>query len=250
MDELKTLVKKLENNSNKEDQIKTLQAIGKELVSNYLIKLPDNIVIRPLWVEAYYADVNCIDDAYQSNISDKFIDPFIHGSPQQKGEENYGKLYFHHKTDDQRSGVDICLACGSYYLSFLLKYTLVNDVYTTQSQLSRQIREAYEKLNNEQRAKILKRKISEAEYVTYTTRIGLNANKEKDLKKKKQKKHYQPLELAVVRDFQKTFPTVRTLPRKETLIKQYLDDSDKTMAEKAAFCKEHLGYCPCKYKQK
>lgn len=251
MNELRKLVKSLEKAVNEKEQIEILKAIGKELVSNYVIMLPDNIEVLPLWVEAYYADVDNIKDPNKTISDDKFIDPFIHGDPTQKGEENFGKLYFHHKTDDQRSGVDICLPCGSYYLSFLLKYTLVNNMFTTQSQLSGQIRTAYEKkLNDEQQSQILKRVKNEPECVTCTTRIGLNAKKEKDPEKKKRKERYKLMNLAIVRDFHKTFSASPSLPRKETLVKQYLDESNKTIEEKAAFCRTYLGYCPSKYKEK
>lgn len=251
MEKLKAMVEELKDSDEKEI-IQKLQEIGKEFISNYEIRLEgpkDEIVIQPLWVEAYYSDIDSME-AYESNIGKKFMDPFIHGADEQKGENNFGKLYFHHKTDDQRSGVDICLPRGPYYLSFLLKYTLVNDLFTTQSQLSGKIREAYNKLDEKKKSEILKRVESATEYVTYTTRIGLNYKDEKDPVKKTQKEHYQQLFLATVRDFHKTFPATPSLPRKETLVKQYLEHSDKTMAEKAAFCKEYLGYCPREYKEK
>ena len=252
MEKLMRKVEELKDACGKEENVKILQEIGKELVSNYEIKLSNNsLVIMPLWVEAYYADIDDID-AYESNIGEKFIDPFIHGADEQKGAENFGRLYFHHKTDDQRSGVDICLPCGPYYLSFLLKYTLVNNVFTTQSQLSGKIREAYNKLKEDEQSKILTRvgNETEYEYVTYTTRVGLNSKNEKDPIKKQQKEEYQPFLLAIVRDFHKTFTATPSLPRKETLVKQYLNSSNKSMVEKAEFCKTYLGYCPKEYKEK
>lgn len=229
---LKALVGQLEESTN---QVETLQAIGKELLTKYVIQLPGNIRIQPLWVEAYY-----------SNAGKKFADPFIHGVDEQKGDENFGKLYFHHKTDDQRSGVDICLPCGAYHLSFLLKYTLVNDEFTTQGQLSRKIREAYNQLSEEKKAEILHREENSTEYIMYTTRIGLGTRNEED----KERKEYQKLPLAIVRDFHKKFVASTSLPGKEKLIKQYLDSSNKTVSEKAAFCRKHLGYCPSEYKEK
>lgn len=236
--ELKGLVHELEKSTS---PVEKLQEIGRELLTEYIILLPDGVEIQPLWIEAYYSNLN--EDK-------KFDDPFIHGVDEQKGEENFGKLYFHHKTDDQRSGVDICLPCGPYSLSFLLKYTLVNGEYTTQSQLSGKIRAAYNKLNEKDKSQILRTKQNRTEYIVYTSRIGLDSKKEKDPIKREAKEIYQPLPLAIVRDFYKAFPTNLSLPRKEKLIKQYLDSSDKTAAEKSAFCQEYLGYCPSKYKEK
>ena len=109
------LVRQLENTSEKTAQVKILQEIGKKLLTEYVIKVGD-ITIKPLWVEAYYSDTNT-----------GFVDEAVHGNECQKN--RYGVLYFHHKTDDQRSGVDICLSCGNYYLSYLLKYTLVNGTF-------------------------------------------------------------------------------------------------------------------------
>ena len=119
------LVKQLENTNEKTAQIKILQEIGKKLLTEYVIIVGD-ITIKPLWVEAYYSDTNT-----------GFVDEAVHGNECQKN--RYGALYFHHKTDDQRSGVDICLSCGNYYLSYLLKYTLVNGAFKSQAQLSSMI---------------------------------------------------------------------------------------------------------------
>lgn len=138
MDRLENQILKLSkiavvNNDYKEVE-KELQLIGRMLVTDYVIKI-GNITIEPLWVEAYY-----------SNVAKEFADPFIHGKEEQS---EFGILYFHHKTDDSRSGVDICLSLcdetkNKYYLSYLLKYTLVNGEFTTQSQLSAKIRIAYD----------------------------------------------------------------------------------------------------------
>ena len=119
------LVRQLENTREKTAQVKILQEIGKKLLTEYVIKIGD-ITIKPLWVEAYYSDTNT-----------GFVDEAVHGNECQKNQ--YGALYFHHKTDDQRSGVDICLSCGNYYLSYLLKYTLVNGIFKSQAQLSSMI---------------------------------------------------------------------------------------------------------------
>ena len=119
-----------------------LQLLGKALITDHVIKIGD-ITVEPLWVEAYYL-----------NAEKGFADPFIHGNGKGKEEQSkFGILYFHHKTDDARSGVDICLSLcnedkteSKYYLSYLLKYTLVNGEFTTQAQLSAKIRKAYNAL--------------------------------------------------------------------------------------------------------
>ena len=52
LEDLKLLVNELENNTNKEEQIKILQTIGKILITEYEIKV-DGIKIEPLWALFY-----------------------------------------------------------------------------------------------------------------------------------------------------------------------------------------------------
>lgn len=237
MKDLEDLVDKLAKERGEKKQIAILQEIGTKLIAEYEIHIAD-LIIEPLWLEAYYFDVD-----------NGFIDPFVHRADEQKGKENCGKLYFHHKTDDARGGVDICLSCGTYYLSFLLKYTLVNGEYTTQSQLSGKIRAPYSKLEEKKKAQILCKKANKTNYIVYTSRIGLDSTKENNSEKRSQKEAYQSLPLAIVCDFHKKFSRSLSLPGKEKLIKQYLHSSSMTAIEKAAFCREYLGYCPSEYKE-
>ena len=135
MKNLKCQIRNLENITvSNEDYTaveKELQLLGKKLLTEYVIKI-GNIEVEPLWVEAYYSN------------------------------SKFCVLYFHHNTDDPRSGVDICLSLcdedknkSKYYLSYLLKYTLVNGEFTTQSQLSAKIRKAYNSLSESDKSCIL-----------------------------------------------------------------------------------------------
>ena len=66
MEDLKCLVKKLEQTSNEKEQIRLLQAIGDKLLTEYVIVIPTlNVTIEPLRVEAYYYPYN--------NFSNKWI---------------------------------------------------------------------------------------------------------------------------------------------------------------------------------
>lgn len=214
------------NNDYKEVE-KELQLIGRMLVTDYVIKIGD-VTIEPLWVEAYY-----------SNATKGFKDPFIHGKEEQN---KFGILYFHHKTDDSRSGVDICLSLcdktkNKYYLSYLLKYTLVNGEFTTQSQLSAKIRKAYELLPDKNDTLEIFHK-SETDIVGYTTRIGLKV-KDSDVQKEI-KKRYALLNLAIAKNFDKTYFIEKKLPHIESLACSFLSTYD---FDKEKWCKEHLGYC-------
>lgn len=210
MEELKKLVRELEGKTGKEEIVKILREIGEKLVTEYEI-IVDGITVIPLWVEAYYyqgsnkkADER---NTYKSRTG--FIDPFVHGSKEQRGEENFGKLYFHHKTDDQRSGVDICLPLSDqYYLSFLLKYTLVNGEFTTQSELSGKIREKYDP----QSRILFSVEHSDKPAVIYSKRKGVSAKKEKDTAIKAAKEKYEDMKVACIlldriNDFEFTFET-------------------------------------------
>ena len=217
------------NNDYKEVE-KELQLIGKMLVTDYVIKI-GNITIEPLWVEAYY-----------SNVAKEFADPFIHGKEEQS---EFGILYFHHKTDDSRGGVDICLSLcnedkkeSKYYLSYLLKYTLVNGEFTTQSQLSAKIRKAYDSLPNKNDILEMSCNKSETDILGYTTRIGLNV-KDSDVEKEI-KKRYASLNLAIAKNFDKTYSVEKKLPHIESLTYSFLSTYD---FDKEKWCKEHLGYC-------
>ena len=116
MDELKKLVENLEKENDEKKQEKILQDIGKVLITEYEI-IVDGIKIEPLWVEAYY---------YSQN---KFADCNTHLDDKQKN--RFGQLYFHNKG---YGGFDICLSnSDDFYLSFLLKATLINGEFSTQT---------------------------------------------------------------------------------------------------------------------
>lgn len=233
METLKKLVRRLEGEADLQKQVAILQEIGEKLVSKYVLSIGDLLVV-PLWVEAYYFD------------RETFEDPFTHRSEDQKGAEHFGKLYFHQKTDSQRGGVDLCLSLGDYYLSFLLKYTLVNGVFTSQGRLSGKLRTAYEA---SEESEILQKENQQVELIGYTTRVGLTADGEKDGEKRRTKEKYKPLELAVVRDFHRNYSSERRLPGSERLMKQYLNrNCGENKEKKAELFRRYFGYCPSEYK--
>lgn len=229
MEELEKLVEKLEDKNNKEERVKILQDIGKLLLTEYIIQVGD-IKVYPLWVEAYYFN------------NKNFADPFVHKAEEQK---KNNILYFHHKTDDQRNGVDICLSKGNYYLSFLLKYTLVDDKVRKQSELSPLIRDEYENCKS-----VLVKESRPTDKISFTTRIGLSESKETDAEIRKLKEKFKMYKLSVVRDFDKSFISDFKFPQKENLVKEYLlKQTEMSQSEKADFCKNTLGYCLNEYKK-
>ncbi len=231
---IEQIVSDLKKTTGQEEPVRILQEIGELLLTKYIIKIKD-IVIEPLWVEAYYF-----------NPDKGFKDPFVYCEDEQK---EFGSLFFHHKTDDQRSGVDICLSLSNdegkssdaYYLSFLLKYTLVNGEFTTQSQLSGKIRKAYEELSESEKKEVLKEYTTEVEAIACTERIGLKDNNNAE------RRIYSNMKLAIVRDFHKVYMVQKSLPKKEKLVDEYLRNHE---VEKEKWCNSHLNYCPKKYKGK
>ena len=217
---MENLINQLTSTHDKDAQVKLLQEIGKKLLTEYVIKIGD-ITIKPLWVEAYYSDTNT-----------GFVDEAVHGNECQKNQ--YGALYFHHKTDDQRSGVDICLSCGNYYLSYLLKYTLVNGIFKSQAQLSSMIpHELRGTAKN-----ILVKEQNPAEVMVCTKRIGIMSSAYKDA------------DLAIARDINQRFVTdsgeKKSLPQKTELLKAYIDavysdDQINTEEQKAAISRKLVG---------
>lgn len=217
---MENLINQLTSTHDKDAQVNFLQEIGKKLLTEYVIKIGD-ITIKPLWVEAYYSDTNT-----------GFVDEAVHGNECQKNQ--YGALYFHHKTDDQRSGVDICLSCGNYYLSYLLKYTLVNGIFKSQAQLSSMIpHELRGPAKN-----VLVKEQNPAEVMVCTKRIGIMSSAYKDA------------DLAIVRDINQRFVTdsgeKKSLPQKTELLKAYIDavysdDQINTEEQKAAISRKLVG---------
>lgn len=217
---MENLINQLTSTHDKDAQVNFLQEIGKKLLTEYVIKIGD-ITIKPLWVEAYYSDTNT-----------GFVDEAVHGNECQKNQ--YGALYFHHKTDDQRSGVDICLSCGNYYLSYLLKYTLVNGIFKSQAQLSSVIpHELRGTAKN-----VLVKEQNPAEVMVCTKRIGIMSSACKDA------------DLAIARDINQRFVTdsgeKKSLPQKTELLKAYIDavysdDQISTEEQKAAISRKLVG---------
>ena len=114
MDELKSIVKDLENEKGEEKQIALLQNIESKLLNEYNIVISDT-TIEPLRVEAYY---------YPYEDKCKFNDPCAHKST--KKINNFGKLYFIEERYGY-PGIDLCLSLGNYYLSFLIKNSRIGD---------------------------------------------------------------------------------------------------------------------------
>lgn len=194
MENVKKLVENLMNIKDEAEQIKQLQIIGDCLLRKRM-KIAD-VVIEPLWIEAYY-------------FVKGFEDSSVHGCEEQKN--NFCKLYFHHKTGDRRSGVDLCLSCGDYCLSFLLKYTLVNGNFTTQSKLHNEIYDAYKE---NQQIQFLENNTNSL--IVHTRRIGISSG------------NFKNADLACVKDINKIFTdrkgTRRSLPNKTNILKQYIFD--------------------------
>lgn len=217
---MEDLINQLTSTHDKDAQVNFLQEIGKKLLTEYVIKIGD-ITIKPLWVEAYYSDTNT-----------GFVDEAVHGNECQKNQ--YGALYFHHKTDDQRSGIDICLSCGNYYLSYLLKYTLVNGIFKSQAQLSSMIpHELRGTAKN-----VLVKEQNPAEVMVCTKRIGIMSSAYKDA------------DLAIARDINQRFVTdsgeKKSFPQKTELLKAYIDavysdDQINTEEQKAAISRKLVG---------
>ena len=165
MEDLKCLVKKLEQTSNEKEQIRLLQAIGDKLLTEYVIVIPTlNVTIEPLRVEAYY---------YPYNDTSKFDDPCAH--PSSTKVNNFGHLYFIEEKYGY-PGVDLCLSLGDYYLSFLIKNSRVDGKLFKQMDLY----EAYQGDWREiQKVDVLHRIDNNHKMVLYTSRVGLKESRTK-----------------------------------------------------------------------
>lgn len=129
MDELRKLVKNLEEEKNEKKQEKLLQNIGKLLLTEYIIQI-DDLIIKPLLVEAYYYNSNFKDNSvHAANASNANTYELARA----RQENNFGELYVHYGTKD---GIDVVLSNGKYYLSFLIKNALINNKFAAQCKVS------------------------------------------------------------------------------------------------------------------
>ena len=115
-------------------RIDQLQKICDKILGEYVIEIGE-ITIEPLRLETYY---------YHPG---KFEDPSVHKKPQQK---TFARLYLHKEDETELKskgfgGVDICLSCGDYYLSFLVKNSRIS-YQQAETRLCKQI-ELNEELN-------------------------------------------------------------------------------------------------------
>ena len=156
--DLKEMVCNLKVETVEKDIIELLREIEKKLIAEYVIKA-EGLVIEPLWVEAYYFNKNVFSDC-NTHLSEK-----------QKN--RFGQLYFHEKG---RGGFDICLSDSEdYYLSFLLKRTLINGEFVKQTEIEDVLKKygkTKEELENVEEV-LVKRAANQNYKVRYTTRIGL-----------------------------------------------------------------------------
>lgn len=176
MENLKTAIKNLEKEIDREKQIELLQSINKFLLTEYVIKIRD-LIIQPLLMEAYYY------------CPGKFEDTNTHGFKSEKcrrGQSGrFGKLYVHKMG---YGGIDICLSMREdYCLSFLIKNSLVyknaaeeNKKFCTQVSLLRYLKENLGGADIIEQKGVLCEKNKEAAPVINTVRKGVNGSFKND----------------------------------------------------------------------
>ena len=157
--DLREMVCNLKAETKEEVIIRRLKEIEAKLLTEYVIEA-EGLIIEPLWVEAYY---------FNKNI---FSDCNTHLSEKQKN--RFGQLYFHEKG---RGGFDICLSDSEdYYLSFLLKRTLINGEFVKQTEIEDVLKKygkTKEELENVEEVLVRREKEKNNDDVCHTTRVGL-----------------------------------------------------------------------------
>ena len=180
MKELERIVKQLTDiedtgSVGRSKRVRILQKLNEKLLSEYYIKINDNFIIEPLLVEAYY---------YHDG---KFEDGNTHRFEKQRSdsEDRFGKLYFH--DEKGRGGIDVCLSTGKYYLSFLIKNSVVEN-RITKEKIFRKQTELYSDLNElrkedesiENKKVLVRRNILDNQIIFRTVRTGLEETLEKE----------------------------------------------------------------------
>ena len=211
LEALEQKVEELEEEKNMKKQVKLLQEINKMLLNDYVIKISDGCVIHPLRVEAYYFDEK------------KFRDGYCHQSENQK--KRFGRLYLHPekgRSGRPGGGVDICLSLKeNYCLSFLIRNSLIDNVFTRQQALYEKLRGLEsEGVNLDKR--VLFRKEHVNQLVINTARLGLGSKYPE----------YKEEKLGSLRELW-SYP----FEKKETIAVEYINDT-KTVY------RDLLGYVP------
>lgn len=229
MENLKTAIKNLEKEIDREKQIELLQSINKFLLTEYVIKIRD-LIIQPLLVEAYYY------------CPGKFEDTNTHGFKSEKcrrGQSGrFGKLYVHKMG---YGGIDICLSMREdYCLSFLIKNSLVyknaaeeNKKFCTQVSLLRYLKENLDGADIIEQKGVLCEKNKEAAPVINTVRKGVNGSFKND--------ELASLSVYSLKEYPLTLEKGYTKKKivENYLKKEYADDSPSKWKEVS---EEILGY--------
>lgn len=156
--ELKNIVTELVGEADRKKQIKILQKLNTKLLTEYAIKIGDEI-IHPIRVEAYYYNEK------------NFPDCNTHQDPNQM--DHFGQLYFHNQG---RGGIDLCLSSGDYCLSFLIKNSFIETNGESKDYKQIDLYDKYiaqkEKLKDQIVLCELPSNQSEEEHVFHTVRKG------------------------------------------------------------------------------
>lgn len=220
MEDLKNTATELEKEYNREKQIKLLQKIEKLLITDYAINVC-GCLIEPMWVEAYYFHKG------------KFEDFNDHRKSKQKG--GFGKLYLHTEKkispSNRLGGVDIVLSLGDYYLSFLIKNSLIGGKFCKQVELNAILSQKEYSFENSDNVLV---ELKRNHKVFFTKRIGLT------------KESFKEESLAALPiDLLKNYP----FKFKEKTAFEYIEEYRKTHCEIECIkeCKNILGYVPKKF---
>lgn len=224
MDELKSMVGKLKNANHKDEIVGILQQIGKKLITEYEINVC-GIKIIPLWVEAYYF-----------NQSD-FADCNMHLDDKQK--DRFGQLYFH---TTGHGGFDICLSDSQdYYLSFLLKATLIDGKFNTQTGIYDVLLAQDKKESELEKEKDILIKREPMNYdVQYVQRVGLTKPCFIN-----EKLAIFPIDVLCDDNYNFTFAHKVLLPLVKAKMKDYkTNNADCTKQEYEVECRRIFGWAP------
>ena len=193
-----------------------LREIGDLLLTDFELDLGNGEILQPLRVEPYY-------------FGTVYCDSNTHGSEKQKGADRFGKLYFHEKG---RGGIDVCLSCGDYCFSYLIKNSRIGETCFKQIDLYEKLAGRKDEL--EQRM-VLREKEHVEQPVFHTYRVGLVKGPDSE-------------PLASLIEIERKGKDGKTLYSwqkgngKEWTITAYL--LAHPQADKTAFYKKYLGYVP------
>lgn len=220
MELFKQKIRDLEKLQDSKDIECKLKEIERVFLTNYYIKI-NNVSVYPFEIEIYYFNEKDFKDVY---------------THKNKLQKEFNKIYPHNHYGYDL--FDYCIALNEkcdYYLSLLFRSGFIDDKDTFYDRPSKFGEALKDKLGenifyniNEANIKLEKKdNIHESDaIILYSSRVGLNANNDNDLKS-----HTMNLRAVILSEWHPSLKDLKGFPKKEELAQSYIKGQSKKYDE-------------------